>query len=130
MHEYGLMEAVLERAGEIVARGGGRSVSRIRVDVGELAFASRESLETAFASLTAGTAMQGARLDLVQVPARLRCEGCAHEGSPRDFGLEDPRDVAPAICAACGSLLAVLRGGGVSLSEVAFLASDDGAEGV
>jgi hydrogenase nickel incorporation protein HypA/HybF len=130
MHEYGLMESVLERAREVVARGGGRSVSRIRIDVGELAFASRESLETAFASLTAGTAVEGARLEFVEVPARLRCDGCAREGSLPDFGLEDQRDVAPPICAACGSLLTVLRGGGVSLSEVAFIAPDDGAEGV
>ena len=126
MHEYGLMESVLERAAEIVARESGGTVSRIRVEIGELAFASRESLEAAFASLTAGTKMAGTRLELVEVPARLRCDLCGREGPPRDFGIEGPQDIAPPICGACGSLLTVLQGGGVSLSEVAFLDSRAG----
>ncbi len=124
MHEYGLMEAVLDRAREIVARAYGESVSRIRVEVGELAFATRECLETAFASLTAGSDLKGARLELVEAPARLRCDGCGLEGSARDFALEGPQDASPPICTGCGSILTVLQGGGVTLSEVAFLAPD------
>ncbi len=124
MHEYGLMEAVLDRAREIVSRACGESVSRIRVEVGELAFASRESLETAFTALTAGTDLERARLELVGAPARLRCGGCGRDGSAGDFGLEGPEDASPPICMACGSVLTVLQGGGLTLSEVAFLAPD------
>jgi len=130
MHEYGLMESVLERASEIVSLRGGESVSRIRVEVGEMAFASRESLEAAFASLIAGTPIEGARLEIVEVPARLRCTGCGRAGSLQDFGLDGDVDVAAPICAGCGSLLTALQGGGVSLTEIAFLAPDGAPEGV
>ena len=124
MHEYGLMESVLDRAREIVSKARGESVSRIRVEVGELAFASRESLETAFAALTAGTDLERARLELVGAPARLRCGVCDRDGSAGDFGLEGPEDASPPICRGCGSILTVLQGGGLTLSEVAFLAPD------
>lgn len=117
MHEYGLMEAVVERALEECRAHGGLSVDRVRVDVGAFALASPESLETAFEIISRGTVLEGAALEIRQIPGRAACEACGFSGSPADLGLEDEPPV-PLLCPSCGHPLVVVSGAGVSLAEL------------
>jgi hydrogenase nickel incorporation protein HypA/HybF len=71
-------------------------VTAARVSVGEIYHLVPESVRTHFESLIAGTPLEGARLDLVEVPLQVRCKDCGQAGSVEDHH-------AP-LCAACGSL--------------------------
>lgn len=124
MHEYGLMEAVVARALEEARRGGATSVTQVSVDVGELAFADRESLETAFRSLAGGTLLEGAALELREVRARIRCEGCGLEGSAEAFDLLGEHETFVPFCVRCGGLLTVREGRGVTLVRLALVVPD------
>lgn len=124
MHEYGLMEAVVARALEEAQRGRATSVARVSVDVGELAFASHEALETAFRSLAKGTLLEGSALELRDVPARIRCDGCGIEGSAEAFDLLGEHETFVPFCLRCGALLTVLEGRGVSLVQMALVVRD------
>lgn len=118
MHEYGLMQDVVALALETCLERGGLKPLRVRVQVGEFAFASRESLETAFEILTRGTTLEGVALDLVGVSGHARCEGCGFEGSSADIGPEVSDPPAILLCPRCGSPLLVTAGAGVGLAEV------------
>jgi len=120
MHEYGLMEALIARVLEESRSQGARPILRIRVDVGELAFASPESLVTAFEVLARGTALEKTRLEIHEVPSRVRCDACGFAGTAVDLDLEDLHEAPPLICPGCASLLTVTEGRGVVLTEIEF----------
>lgn len=97
MHEVGLCEGIVEA---VERRAAGRPVARVRVRAGVLLRIVEPSLEQAFRLLTAGSVAEGAAVEMVEVPAQLRCPDCGHEGEATE---------ALAVCPVCG-------GGGVRLS--------------
>ena len=118
MHEYGLMADVVDVALKACPSQTGLDPVCVRVQVGEFAFASRESLTTAFEILPRGTRLEGARLELEEVSGRARCEACRFEGSAADVGPGDSDPPALFLCPRCGSPLLVTAGAGLTLTEV------------
>ena len=91
MHELSIAEsivAVVERH----ARG--RRVTAVTVSVGHLRQVVPASLEFAFELITHGTALDGAELELEEVPAAGHCRAC---------GRESRLDGFPLNCRSCGS---------------------------
>jgi hydrogenase nickel incorporation protein HypA/HybF len=76
MHEFSIASAVVDTA---LRHAAGRRVTVVTVRFGRLRQIVPESLEFAFGVLTRETLCEGARLEQEIVPARLRCEPCAHE---------------------------------------------------
>ncbi len=124
VHEYGLMEDVVGLATVEARRAGGTAVTRILLDVGELSFASKESLGAAFVALSRGTILEGAEIVMADVAARLRCVACTFQGSAKDAGLEDSAAFSLWLCPTCGSPLTALQGGGLVLREVVVCRPD------
>ena len=118
MHEYGLIEDVVKLVLREPPRETDRKVAAVRIEVGEFLVASRASLETAYEVLTRGTALEGSRLEVTEVPGRARCEACGFEGSGADLsdGLCEPP--ALLLCPACGALLLITEGAGIALLGV------------
>jgi hydrogenase nickel incorporation protein HypA/HybF len=84
-----------------VARGataapgtGGARVTAIHVRIGELAGVSADALAFAFECLTAGTALEGARLVFDAVPLTVHCDACGRTTPVEDLVFR---------CSACGS---------------------------
>jgi hydrogenase nickel incorporation protein HypA/HybF len=92
MHELSIAEAVVEVACRHAA---GRRVSRVELRVGHLRQVVPSALEFAFELLTDGTPLQGAELEIEDVPARGRCRECGAESQMRAFPLQ---------CMRCGGL--------------------------
>ncbi len=118
MHEYGLMQDVVDLALEATRRDPNRGVASLRIEVGEFLVASRESLETAFEVLTRGTRLEGSRLDISEVPGRAMCVACHFTGSGKDLGDELCEPPAVLLCPRCGTPLLVTDGAEISLLEV------------
>ncbi len=118
MHEYGLMQAVVERAADLCRESGSMRALRVRVEVGEFALASRESLETAFEILTRGTPLESSVLEISEVPGRAACPACGFQGSARDLDPETCEPPALILCPRCGSPLLVTSGAGIALIDV------------
>ncbi len=118
MHEYGLIQDVVQLVLQRSPPEGGRRVASVRIEVGEFLVASRESLETAYEVLTRGTALEGSRLEVSEVRGRARCEACGFEGSGADLGdgLCEPPTVL--LCPTCGAPLLVTEGAGIALLGV------------
>jgi hydrogenase nickel incorporation protein HypA/HybF len=92
MHELAIAEAVIDIAG---AHAAGRHVNAVFVKVGHLRQVVPSALEFSFELAAAGTPVEGARLEIEQVPAAGACRAC---------GRESELDGFPLACAACGSL--------------------------
>ncbi len=76
MHELSLMAAVRDVALEQALAHGGGPILAIRLRIGSLAGVEPEALRFAHAVVMAGTAAEGAALEIEMVPARFHCESC------------------------------------------------------
>lgn len=90
MHEVGLVEGIVEA---VHKRAGERPVERVRVRIGTLHQASQGPMEQAFEMVNAGTDLEGATLELIQVPVTSTCRTC---------GRSETADQITIVCPACG----------------------------
>jgi hydrogenase nickel incorporation protein HypA/HybF len=79
MHELSIATAVVETA---LRHAAGREVTRVTVRTGALRQVVPEPLRFYFEIVARDTGCARARLDIVEVPARLRCERCEREWEP------------------------------------------------
>ncbi|MGB2711969.1 MAG: hydrogenase maturation nickel metallochaperone HypA, partial [Conexibacter sp.] len=73
----------------------GRRVRAVHVAAGHLRQVVPAALALAFELVAEGTVVEGARLELRELPARVRCRACA---------AETVQDGFPLACRACGNL--------------------------
>ena len=81
MHELSVSSAVVDTA---LRHAAGRRVTVVTVRIGHLRQVVPDSLAFYFELVTRETLCEGARLEQVLVPARLRCGDCAREWDPED----------------------------------------------
>jgi len=92
MHELSIAESIVAIADR---HAGGRRVSKVEVKVGHLRQVVPSALEFAFELVAQGTAVEGAELDLEEVPAAGICRACGTEGTLTAF---------PFTCPGCGGM--------------------------
>ncbi|MCW2929551.1 MAG: hydrogenase expression/synthesis HypA [Actinomycetia bacterium] len=119
MHELSICGAI---ADIVSRRAGGRPVRVINVRVGQLRQVVPDTLAYCWELLSADTSLDGSRLAIERVPARLRCRGC---GSEAEIG-----DLPVFICASCGGTDTQVVAGEELLITSLDLAPEAGAEGV
>lgn len=99
MHELSIAEAVVDVA---LRHARGRRVAAVELKVGHLRQVVPSALEFAFELVTQGTALEGAKLRMEEVPAAGRCRECGAETALPDL---------PFRCRACGGWdVEVMRG--------------------
>ncbi|MDH7570367.1 MAG: hydrogenase maturation nickel metallochaperone HypA [Armatimonadota bacterium] len=79
MHEVSLAMEVVRQALEAAANAGASRVTAVQVELGVLRGVDPDAMEMAFTAVAAGTAAEGARLDLREIPARALCRQCGTE---------------------------------------------------
>jgi hydrogenase nickel incorporation protein HypA/HybF len=95
MHELSIALGIIDGAAEEAGRHGARSVQTVHMRLGALAGVVKAALESAFELAREGTLLAGARLDIEDVPAVVRCPACQ-----RDHVLASLQCFT---CPACGS---------------------------
>ncbi|MCX7804332.1 MAG: hydrogenase maturation nickel metallochaperone HypA [Planctomycetota bacterium] len=107
MHELSIATEIcrcVERATESARKegGAGSRVKCVSVRVGELSGVDPEALLFAWEAAVRDTPLEGARLEIERIRAKIRCRGC---------GAESGMDFPGAVCPACGSAEAEIAGG-------------------
>lgn len=106
MHELAITESIVAT---VVERMPDVPITRVRIEVGALSGVVADAVRFCFGPVTAGTTLEGARLEIDEPPGRLRCRSCGCEFETTDV---------LALCA-CGSAeLDVLRGRELRIREV------------
>lgn len=77
MHEYSLVQALLDQVDRQARAHRATAIHRLHVSVGELAGVEIPLLETAYATFRERTRCAGAELEVHAVPARWTCPVCA-----------------------------------------------------
>lgn len=85
------MQVVIETA---LRHAGGAAIVTLRLELGQLAGVAVEALRFCFDVCSRGTALEGAVLEIADIPARARCRAC---------GVEADFETWVSACA-CGSL--------------------------
>lgn len=76
MHEMSIAASILDITKDELAKRHLHTLLRVEVHCGVLANIVADSLLLCFEMLTKGTPFEGAVLDVVEVPLRLRCRTC------------------------------------------------------
>lgn len=102
MHELSICQSLLRQVESLAHEHGARGVSRIRLSVGPLSGIEISLLEQAFTLARAGTVADGAVLETVTLPVRVRCQTCAAESEALPNRL---------LCGVCGDWRTILLSG-------------------
>jgi hydrogenase nickel insertion protein HypA len=78
MHEYSIVQALVERVAAEARARHATSVHRLSVRIGELSGVEVNLLTTAYATFRERTICEGAELDVQIVAARWECPACGH----------------------------------------------------
>ena len=82
MHEYSIIQSLVDSVEAVAARHAGGSVHHLVVRIGDLAGVDRTLLQTAYDTFRAGTICEGADMTIERVEPRWECGHC-HIEIPR-----------------------------------------------
>ena len=85
MHELSIAEMVVQVAGR---QSNGRRVTRVQMKVGHLRQVVPSALAFSFELVAEGTPVEGAELEIEEVPVVGRCRGCGVESQLGSFPLQ------------------------------------------
>jgi hydrogenase nickel incorporation protein HypA/HybF len=108
MHELSIAVQIIEIVHKHLPADQNLSVKKIRLRIGEFTGIIPESLRTCIDSITDNTADEGVELEIIEVPARVKCRDCSVVSK-----VEPPL----LICASCHSLKVDLISGRELLVE-------------
>jgi len=91
MHEFSIMQAALETAGEKTRAAGATQIHRLTLRVGTLSGVVPAALRFAFDALKDQSLAAAAELQIEEVPAVSWCAACAAEFAATDLKYECPR---------------------------------------
>ncbi len=90
MHELAITEGVVDAVTERLPDA---RITCVRLEIGALSGVVADSVRFCFDLVTAGTNLEGARLEITETAGRCHCRGCG-----RDFEPDGPIAICP-----CGS---------------------------
>jgi len=76
MHEYSIVQALIDQVEAVAAQNGGGAVHHIYVKLGDLAGVDSTLLQTAYETFRVGTGCHGALLSIERVSALWSCRVC------------------------------------------------------
>ncbi len=99
MHELAIAESIVEISNR---QANGRRVTKVHLKVGHLRQVVPSALAFSFGLVAQDTSVEGAELEMEQVPAIGSCHGCGSESKLKEFPLQ---------CQGCGGFeLQILEG--------------------
>ena len=102
MHELAILEGMIQGIEEAASLQGFKRVAGVRLEVGRLSGAEVEALRFAFEAASQDTLVEGASLEIIQVPGTGSCQDC---------GAEVEIQARFELCPACGQGFVVVTGG-------------------
>lgn len=82
MHEMGLTQSIVAIVAEQAA---GRKVIRVTLEIGKLSAVMPDAIRFCFDVIAQGSPLDGAALDIVEVPGRARCLDCGADVAMREI---------------------------------------------
>lgn len=111
MHEYFLMDKIVQSVIEEASRRRAKSVSEVHLLVGEVAFVGEEQARMWFDLLKEKTILKRAKLFIEHEKGKVKCSNCNYKGPIENLDTFDHHAAFPAIgCPKCGSPVEIISG--------------------
>lgn len=81
MHELSLATALIREMEKILTKESASKVLKITVSIGKLSGVNCDAFEFAFPIAAEGSSVEGARLIIEEIPAKVRCKNCRKEST-------------------------------------------------
>ena len=110
MHELSVTSAIVDALLDLVKKHGATRVEDVQLKIGTLRALSIEQVKFCYQILCKGTALEGSRLIVEEVPGVLECNSCRYSVQ---FNAQDETyhfGIPPLVCPVCGSSL-LIKGG-------------------
>jgi len=91
MHEMSIAQGLLDILREEMGKHHAQRLRSVRLHIGQLSAIVPESLSFCFEVMTAGTEMEGARLDMEVIPLRGVCRACKAAFEIANYAFECPQ---------------------------------------
>ena len=108
MHEYSIVQSLLDRVESEAAARGATAVHKLRLQIGEMSGVETDLLRSAYETFTDRSICAGAELEIVPVPVRWGCPACGSEVPP----------VGALRCADCGGPARMVAGDELILERI------------
>ncbi len=108
MHEYSLVQALMDRVEQEARARNATAVHRLSVRIGSLAGVEKDLLRSAYELCREGTVCAGAELLIEPVEARWACGGCGRTVAPGEI----------LTCPDCGSPARLAAGDEIVLDRI------------
>jgi hydrogenase nickel incorporation protein HypA/HybF len=108
MHEFSIVQSLVDRVEAEARVRGATKVRRVSVRIGELSGVEAELLERAYDVYRERTICHDAALEIRRVPAKWTCPRCA----------ADLARLGPRRCAACGTAARLAEGDDIVLEQI------------
>lgn len=82
MHELSIARSIV---GIVADAAGRRRVTRVTLEIGQLSAVMPDAIRFCFDVAARGSVLDGAALDIVEIPGRARCEDCGADVALRDL---------------------------------------------
>ncbi len=82
MHELSITRSIVAIVSE---RANGAKVAQVTLEVGKLSAVVPDAIRFCFDIVAKGTVLEGAQLDVIEIPGRGRCRDCGSELELRQF---------------------------------------------
>ena len=91
MHEFGIAKNIFDAVCEEARKRNISKVISIKLEVGKLTAIVPDVLDFAFETITNGTFLEGTKLEIIDMPFRMRCSNCKNEFEVIDYSYICPR---------------------------------------
>ncbi len=90
MHEYSIVQALLEQCESHAAKHGAQKITKVVTKIGVLSGVEPDLLQTAFDTFKEGTLCDGAEFVIDIQPVVIRCRECGEEATLEELNLACP----------------------------------------
>lgn len=96
MHEFSIAMNIVDIATDYARKENVSVVKEIEIEVGELAGVVMDALEFCLEAAVKESILEGARMNIISIPAKARCNSCSHEFRIHDLYSLCPKCNSPA----------------------------------
>ncbi len=90
MHEFGIAKNIFDAVSEEVKKRDISRVISIKLEVGKLTAIIPSALEFCFETIIKGTLLEGSKLDIIDIPLKMKCKKCSHIFEVKDYSYNCP----------------------------------------
>ncbi|MDI6724170.1 MAG: hydrogenase maturation nickel metallochaperone HypA [Methanobacterium sp.] len=80
MHELSMADAIVKTAVDVAEKNDAQKITEVTIEIGGLALLNPEQLKFMIEVLSEDTLLEGAEINIEEIPIEIKCKSCNYEG--------------------------------------------------